>query len=491
MIKLNPARSFLKASIVGVSAAALLSGCMTLEPKYVRPALPAPATLPQGGVYPPAQAATVAAPDLPWRDFFVDPKLRAVIAEALANNRDLRASILTVAEARAQYRIQRAALAPHVNAAANATYEQEPAALLGETAGVPSAGGAQAADQSIFVRYYTATLGVSNYEVDLWGRVRSLTKQALEQYLATDSARLAAQISLISQVATSYVTYAADYERLDIAKATVKSDDETVRLTQARFNEGVSSELDLRQAQTALEEARGDVITYTTTLAQDLNGLTLLAGAPVSPDLLPGPMGDDLATLADIPAGLSSDILLRRPDILEAEHQLKAYNANIGAARAAFFPTIALTGGGGSSSLSLSQLFGPGTGSWSFTPSVTLPIFDAGANAANLRYAKAERDVAVAQYEKAIQTAFREVADALAQRGQMQDLIASRQRLTYATGRSLTQARARYTRGSDTYLNTLTAEVTAYSARQAMVTAQLTRAANLITLYQTLGGGVR
>ena len=320
--------------------------------------------------------------------------------------------------------------------------------------------------------------------------MRSLTKQALQQYLATDAAKRATQISLISQVATDYVTYAADLERLNTARGTVKADQTSLQLTQERFTGGIASELDVRQAQTALEQARGDVATYTTTLAQDANAETLLVGAAIPPQLLPGPLDDDFATLADLPAGVSSAVLLRRPDVEEAEHNLLAYNANIGAARAAFFPTILLTGSGGTTSLTLANLFGAGTGLWSFTPTISLPIFDAGQNAANLRLSKNQRDVAVTQYEHAVQTAFREVADALAQRSQVSELVAANQAYAFATGRTLALSNARYQRGSDTYLNTLTAQLNTYAAQQALVTARLTRATNLIARYQTLGGGV-
>ena len=358
-------RPVLRAATLALSL--LLGGCISLEPKYVRPAPPIPTALPQGGGYGAAEPALVAAPDLAWRDFFTDPKLRQVIQLALDNNRDLRVAVLNIAEARQQYRIQRAGLLPHIDADGAATYEHVPAALLGATTGagatgtgtgvagatggtgttgIPTTTGSNS-NQSIFIRYYSATLGVSNYELDLWGRVRSLTKQALEQYLSTDAAKRATQISLISQVATDYVTYAADLERLNTAKATVKADTTSLTLTQERFNGGIASELDVRQAQTALEQARGDVATYTTTLAQDANAETLLVGAAIPPDLLPGPLDDNFATLADLPAGVSSDVLLRRPDVEEAEHTLRAYNANIGAARAAFFPTILLTGSGG------------------------------------------------------------------------------------------------------------------------------------------------
>ncbi len=483
--------------VAPLALALLLGGCISLESKYVRPAAPVPSALPQGGAYGAAEPVRTAAPDLAWRDFFTDPKLRQVIQSALTNNRDLRVAVLNIAEARQQYRIQRSALLPHIAANGDATYEHIPTSVLGATSGVASTtgttGGATtgSARSSVFIREYEATLGVSNYELDLWGRVRSLTKQALEQYLSTDAARRATQISLISQVATDYVTYAADLERLNTAKETVKADTTSLQLTQARFSGGVASELDVRQSQTALEQARADVATYTTTLAQDVNAETLLVGAAIPPDLLPGPLDDGFATLADLPAGVSSDVLLRRPDVEEAEHTLRGYNANIGAARAAFFPTILLTGSGGTTSLTLANLFGAGTGLWSFTPTISLPIFDAGENAANLRLAKNQRDVAIAQYEKAVQTAFREVADALAQRGQVSELVAANQAYAFATSRSLTLSNARYQRGSDTYLNTLTAQLNTYAAQQALVTARLTRATNLITLYQTLGGGVR
>jgi multidrug efflux system outer membrane protein len=477
---------------LGALAALLLAGC-SFAPAYVRPVPPVPSTWPQGPSYAPPQAASTAAPDIAWRAFFVDPKLRQVIQLALDNNRDLRVAIADIAEARAQYRIQRAALAPHIDASFAPTLENLPASVLGsEFGGTSSTTGAatSSTNQSVFIQYYSATLGASNYELDLWGRVRNLSKQALEQYLATAEARRSTQISLISQVAIDYVTYAADLDRLNLAKATAASDARTVALTQARFQGGIASELDVRQAESAQAQAVASVSTYTTTLAQDVNGLTLLVGAAVPADLLPGPLGSTPLTMSDLPAGLDSTVLLRRPDVAEAEHQLKGYYANIGAARAAFFPTVALTGSAGSSSVALTGLFGGGTGAWTFTPTVTLPIFDGGQNLANLRYAKAERDAAVATYEKSIQTAFREVSDALAQRGQIGALLDANRNAAYATQRSLTLSTARYRRGSDTYLNVLTAQVTLYSAQQSLISARLTEATNLVTLYQALGGGV-
>jgi multidrug efflux system outer membrane protein len=481
-------------ALTAVLTAALLAGC-TLAPTYQRPVSPVPAALPQGGAYPLAEPAQTAAPDMAWRDFFSDAKLQKVIQLALDNNRDLRVTVLNIAEAHAQYRVQRAALFPHVAANFDPTIEHLPASVLGAESGATTtttgAVGAVASSQAVTIQTYEATLGVSNYELDLWGRVRSLSRQALEQYLATEEAQRAEQISLISQVATAYVTYAADLERLNVSKQTVESDQNSVAITQARANGGLGSDLDVRQAQSALEQARAGVATYTTTLAQDVNALTLLVGAQLPADLLPGALQDDYVTLTDLPAGVSSDVLLRRPDVMEAEHQLKGYNANIGAARAAFFPTIALTGGGGSASVSIGSLFGPATGAWTFTPTVTLPIFAGGQNAANLRYAKAEKNVAVAQYEKAVQTAFREVADALAQKGQIADLVSANERETDALSHSFGLSSARYQRGVDTYLNVLTSQVTLYSAQQNLITARLTRSTNLITLYQALGGGVR
>jgi outer membrane protein, multidrug efflux system len=480
-----------------LALAALLAGC-TMEPKYERPAAPVPAALPQGGAYGAAEPAATPAPDLAWRDFFTDPKLRQVIQLALDNNRDLRVAILNIAEAHAQYRIQRAQLFPHVGANFDPTIEHLPASVLGAESGVSdtsATGGVGQAlastNQSVTIHYYAATLGVSNYELDLWGRVRSLSHQALEQYLATEEARRAEQISLISQVATAYTTYAADLERLNVAQQTAKADQTSLNLTQSRFTGGIASQLDVRQAQSALEQANAGIATYTTTVAQDVNALRLLVGTEVPAELLPSPLADQFVTLADLPAGVSSEVLLRRPDVMEAEHQLEGYNANIGAARANFFPQILLTGGGGSTALSVGDLFSPGTGAWTFTPTVTLPIFTAGENAANLRYAKVAKNVAVAQYEKAIQTAFRETADALAQRGQIANLVAANQREVDAVGGSFGLSNARYQRGSDTYLNVLTAQISLYQAQQNLITARLTRATNLINLYQALGGGVR
>jgi multidrug efflux system outer membrane protein len=452
-----------------------LAGCISLAPNYERPPSPTPQAWPQGDAYAPTQAGR--ASELAWRDFFTDPQLKAVIQLALNNNRDLRVAILNIQEARAQYSEQRAALVPAVSASGGATSERSPAGL-------------SEFGPKRDVRIYSADVGVSAFELDLWGRVRSLTRQAQEQVLATEEARRAAQISLISEVAADYLTLAADRQRLTTAVDTLKADQETLRITEARFKDGVVSELDVRQAQTVADQARSDVLTYTTQAAQDLNALNLVVGAATPDPALPSGLDGTLPTLADVPAGLSSAVLLDRPDVLQAEHELRGYNANIGAARAAFFPTITLTGSTGSESLYLDRLFTPGSGTWIFNPSISLPIFAGGKNVAALKLSKAQRDVAVAQYELAIQTAFRETADALAQRGTAAQQIAAQEHLVESASAALKLSQARYQKGVDTYLTLLDAQRTLYAAQQTLITARANRATNLVTLYRVLGGGV-
>lgn len=501
-------------------AATTLAGCVDLAPHYERPANASPgAGWPQGESYLPVQEGR--ASELAWRDFIRDDKLKRVVQLALDNNRDLRAAVINIAEARALYRVQRADLLPTVGADASITREHSPAGLsgvgavstggtttagtgstvglgtattgtgAGTGAGVGGVGSTSVATGGGDFTIYSAALGVSAYELDLWGRVRNLTKQAFEQVLAAEEARRSVQISLVSEVAADYVTYGADLQRQKVDQETLKADLQSLEITEARFNRGVVSELDVRQAQTAVEQARTDLLAVTTQAAQDLNALTLLVGAPVPAELLPAGQDETLPTLADVPAGLASSVLLDRPDVLQAEHVLKGYNADIGAARAAFFPTLSLTTSVGTTSLSLGNLFAPGTGTWTVAPSLTLPIFDGGRNRANLAYVRAEREAAVAQYEKTVQTAFREAADALAQRGTAVAQIGSQERLVEASAASLRLSQARYQGGVDTYLNALDAQRTLLTAQQGMIAARLQRATNLVTLYRTLGGGVR
>jgi multidrug efflux system outer membrane protein len=319
--------------------------------------------------------------------------------------------------------------------------------------------------------------------------VRSLTKAALEQYFATEEARRAAQITLISEVASDYITLAADQATLKAAEDTLTSSKASLDVAQKRFDHGVASALDVRQAETLVQQTRADVDNDRTTVAQDENALDLVAGAPVPESLLPDPLGDQPMTLTALPARLPSTVLLARPDVLQAEDQLKAQNAQIGAARAAFFPSITLTASGGGESASLSTLFKGASGVWTFAPQINLPIFAGGANRANLDLANAQRKVAVVQYEKAIQSAFRDVANALARQATIGDQVAANEAAVAAAADSLKLSQARYERGSDTYLNVLIAQRSLYAAQQGLITARLTRAVNLVTFYTALGGG--
>jgi multidrug efflux system outer membrane protein len=462
-----------------MAASVLLAGC-NLAPKYVRPAGAVPAGLPQGGVYPPAASDAPDVSRVGWRDFFIDPRLQAVIAQGIDNNRDLRVAAGNVLAARARYRVQRADIVPTTGVDGSATFTN--------TAGFSaSAGGGGGGSQNIEI--YTANLGFSAFELDLFGRVRNLTKAALEQYFATEEAQRAARISLIAEIANAWLTLAADRDQLALSQATLKTFEQTRTLTQAQFRIGTASELEARQADTQYQGALNDIARLETQIAQDRNALELLVGAPVPDAQLPATLGDGRATIDNLQPGISSDVLLRRPDVLQAEHQLIAENANIGAARAARFPRISLTATLGTISGALSGLFGSGTWTYSAGPSLSLPIFDAGKGAANVRLSEANRDIAVANYEKTIQTAFREVADQLAQRGTIGRQIAAQSQRAESAGVAAKLSDARFRVGVDSFLTALDAQRTAYAARQQLVTARLTRATNLIALYRSLGGG--
>jgi multidrug efflux system outer membrane protein len=454
-----------------------LAGCATLAPDYTRPPAPVPAAWPSGPAYKEsaAQPTGGAAADLAWRDFFISPGLRKVIELALANNRDLRLAALNLEKTRALYQIQRAELSPAVNASGSGSEQRLPA-------GVSPTG------QSMVARQYEVNLGFSSYELDFFGRIRSLKDRALEQYLASEQARRSTQITLVGEVANTYLTLAADRQYLKLAQDTLKSQEATYTLIQRRLAVGVSSELDLRQAQTRVEAARVDIARYLGRVAQDENALTLLVGSPVPEEFLPTESGT-VAGLKELSVGLPSEVLQRRPDILEAENRLKAANANIGAARAAFFPRITLTTGFGTTSTELSGLLGSGSASWIFAPRITLPIFDGGRNQANLEAAEADRAIALAQYEKAIQSAFREVADALAQKGTVGDQLEAQQSLVDASARSYHLAEARYQSGIDSFLPVLDAQRALYGAQQGLIAVRLARQTNGVTLYKVLGGG--
>ncbi len=464
--------------IIAAGIVMLLQGC-TMAPKYVRPAAPVPESWPTGTAYLDTRPTTTqpapAAFDIKWQDFFANEQLKKVIELALANNRDFRVAALNIEKTRAQYQIQRATLFPTINAIGMGTEQRLPASVSGTG--------------NVYIsRQWSASLGFSSYELDLFGRIRSLKDRALEQYFATEQARRSAQISLVAEVANTYLTFASDREHLKLSQNTLDAQLATYNMIQRRHTAGLSSELDLRQAQTRVEAARVDIARYIRQVAQDENGLTLLVGTPIPAELLPGDL-DSIAALKDISVGLPSEVLQRRPDILQAENQLKAANANIGAARAAFFPRISLSTTIGTTSDQLSGLFKPGSAAWTFAPQVVLPIFDAGTNLANLRVAKADREIYLAQYEKAIQTAFKEVADALAQKGTVGDQLTAQQSLVDATARSYFLSDARYKHGIDSYLTLLDAQRSLYSAQQDLITVRLARFTSMVTLYKVLGGG--
>jgi len=451
-----------------------LTGCASLAPDYNRPEFPVGENWPTTRTEPATPEHERA--EVPWREFFVDPQLRRLIELALVNNRDLRVAALNIERYQALYQIRRADRFPQLDASATGRVQRLPADLS-------SSGRASTSHQ------YIVGLGVSAYELDLFGRVRSLKESALQQYLATEQAQRGVQIGLVSQVAAGYLTLVADRERLRLAKETLASQQSSYQLIRSRFDAGVSSALDLHQAQTGVAAAQVDVARFTSLVAQDENALTLLVGAPVPAGEFPAVLADNLTFFGDVTPGLPSEVLLSRPDVQQAEADLKGANANIGAARANFFPRISLTGSLGTGSSELSGLFGADSLTWNFAPQVTLPLFDAGSNRANLTVAEVDRDLAVARYEKAIQSAFREVADALTQRGTIDDQIRAQQALTDATAETYQLSRTRYEKGVDSYLNVLDSQRSFYGAQQNLISVRLARLNNLVTLYKVLGGG--
>jgi len=473
--------------IVTCSALALWLGGCSLTPEFVQPDLPVPDAWPaegakaplQPGLQPGAKPAAAQAPgaEQSWSQFFTDPRLQGLIRQALEYNRDLRVAALNIEVARASYGVAQADLLPTVNAGAGDTIARTPADL-------------SSVGKATTSRKYTASLGVSSFELDLFGRLRSLEDQALEQFFATEEARVATQISLIAEVANAWLTLLADRKQLALADETLATRQKSFGLIQQSFQRGIGTELDVAQARTAVETARTTQVRLKRQVAQDKNALVLLLGGPLNEArLIEGVTLDSVRLIENLPVGLPSQVLLRRPDIQQAEHSLKAANANIGAARAAFFPTISLTGSLGTASASLTGLFGAGSGAWSFGPQISVPIFDYGRNEATLESAKANQQITVAQYEKAIQSAFREVADALVARATLNDQLAAQHALVEASQANYRLAQARYQAGIDSYLTVLDAQRSLFSAQQDEITVQATRLSNLVTLYKVLGGG--
>jgi outer membrane protein, multidrug efflux system len=464
-----------KGTLLILSVLVCLSGC-TMIPQYTRPEPPVPAGWPSGPAYRETASMQGAplATDLQWRGFFTDQQLQKIIETALQNNRDLRVAALNVERARALYRIQRAELLPTVDATGRTTKERVPADISG-TEVAPT------------VKQYSVKLGISSWEIDFFGRIRSLEKRALEEYLATEQAQRGAQILLVSEVANAYLTLAADRENLDLARSTLEAQQASHNLIRRRFEVGLAPKLDVRQVQTRVDAARVDVARFTDLTARDENALNLLVGSPVPADLLPEGLSG-VAPLPDVSPETSSEVLLRRPDILQAESLLKAANADIGAARAVLFPRISLTTAVGTASGELSGLFKSGSLAWNYIPEIVLPIFDPRAWSA-LRVTKVQREIAQAQYEGAIQGAFREVADALAGRGTLGDQLDAQQSLVEAAAEAYRLSYARYEKGIDTYLNALDAQRSLYSAQQGLIAIRLAKLANQARLYTVLGGG--
>ncbi len=453
----------------------MLGGC-TLAPKYQRPAAPVPGQWPTGAAYEGTvgEVKTMAATELPWREFFVDERLQKLIDLALKNNRDLRLASLNVERARALYGVQRAELLPAVNAFGAGSKGRVPADL--------SYTGQETTSQQ-----YSVNFGVSSWEIDFFGRIRSLKDRALEEYFATGQARRSAQILLVSAVANAYLTLAADRESLKLTAATLDAQEGAYKLIKKRYDVGLASEIDLRRAQSQVDTARGDMARYTQLIAQDENALQLLAGAPVPAELLPPELGA-VPPLRNVFPGLSSEILLQRPDILAAEHRLKAANANIGAARAAFFPRISLTTTFGTASADLSGLFRDGSSTWNFAPQIVLPIFDA-RTWSLYDYTKVEKEISITQYERTIQTAFRETADALAVQGTVSKQIEAQKSLVDAFAETYRLSGIRYAKGIDSYLSVLDAQRSLYGAQKVLISLQLFRLTNDVALYKALGGG--
>ncbi|GKT10441.1 efflux transporter outer membrane subunit [Desulforhabdus sp. TSK] len=468
-----------KKTLMIVSVLVCLNGC-TMIPKYERPEAPVPAAWPSGVAYKEAQAggSEPLASDLQWREFFTDERLEEVIATALENNRDLRVAALNVERARALYRVQRAELLPTVDASAMHIRERVPGDI---------SGGSGSASGAVILKQYSADVGISSWEIDFFGRIRSLSKRALEEFFSTEQARRSAQILLISEVANAYLTLAADRENLQLSKYTLETQQAAYNLIKRRFEVGLAPELDLRQVQTRVDTARVDVARFTELAAQDENALNLLVGSPVPADLLPEALST-VSPLPDVSPGISSEVLLSRPDIVQAEHTLKAANANIGAARAAFFPRISLTTAIGSASGDLSGLFKSGSLAWNYAPQIVLPIFDA-RTWSGLKVSKVDKEIAITQYESVIQSAFRDVADALATKGTVGNQLEAQLSLLDATERTYKLSNARYEKGTDIYLNVLDAQRSLYAAQQQLISIQLSKLTNQVRLYAVLGGG--
>ena len=456
-------------------AATTLTAC-SLAPAYVRPTAPVTTQWPVASISPESgeQPRTT---DIGWRSMFRSPKLQSLIEASLANNRDLRVATLNIEVARNTYRIQRSDLIPSINASGSFTRQELPKSMSGT-------------GKTEITSTYSAGIGTTAYELDLFGRVRSLSNRAINQYLATEEGRKAAQTSLVAEVANAYLTWLADAELLRLTESTLTTRQEAYDLIKRSFDLGAKSRLDVAQSAMLVESARANRAQYQRRVEQDRNALTLLVGQEIDPMLLEPQSLADVEMLERLPVGIPSVVLLDRPDIRQAEYVLKAENANIGAARASFFPSISLTGSAGFASPSLSDLFVSGSSSvWSFAPQVTLPIFQGGRLRSNLKLAETNRDIAVARYEKAVQTAFREVADALVARATYTEQLQAQRALVKESDQAMIITKARYDHGIDSHFALLDAQRSLFEAQQNEILIHQQTLANLINLYKALGGG--
>jgi NodT family efflux transporter outer membrane factor (OMF) lipoprotein len=460
-----------------------LTACINLAPYFRPPEAPVPSTL--GTVDNDQKALT----ELGWQSFITDKRLQQVVDLSLKNNRDLRVATLNIEKARAQYQVQRADLFPTVAATLSETASKG-LSNVGNNGNVSAGTVAASNNNSGNVSHvYRATVGFSAYELDLFGRIRNLNAQALQTFYSQEENRKSTQISLVAEVATAWLTLAADKKRLDIAQQTLKSQQDTYNINQKMFDLGVANALTLKQLQTSVDNARVAVATYNIQIKQDINALNLLAGSVVPAAWLPDSSLSSVTLVTPLPRGISSKTLQQRPDVRAAEHLLEGANANIGALRAAFFPTISMTTTIGTASTELDGLFGPGSRIWTFVPQISLPIFNAGRNRSNLTIGEKNQQILLAQYEKTVQTAFREVADVLVQREGLQAQLEAQQSLNGAAAEAFRLADARFKNGVDSYLVVLDAQRTLYTAEQTLVTLQLSDAASQLTLYKVFGGG--
>lgn len=467
-----------------VIALALLSGC-SMAPKYVEPALPVPASWPVGDAY--LAQSEAALPVMTYREVFTDPRLTQVIEQALANNRDLRVAAANIAAARAQFRIQRAGQLPQVGVGAGRTQFDNGTANQNRNQDVDIGNDPSASRSTAGVRY-TADVSTTAFEVDLFGRLQSLSDAALNRYFGTEAAARATRLTLIGDIADAWLTYAADRSLLRLAEDTAANAREQVKLTRLRLDGGIAPRTDLRQAEQILATAEADIAQQKTALAQDINALQLLVGAPVEDALLPQSIADAGEAVRILPAGLDSAILLRRPDVMQAEYELRAANAEIGAARAALFPRITLTGLAGLASNALSTLFTGAAFNYSAGANVRYALFAGGAAQAGVAQTEAQRDAAVAGYERAIQAAFRDVADALARRGTITEQLRANRAFVDAAEDNFSLADLRYRGGIDSFLASLDAQRASYAAQRTLLATQLIEASNRVALYRALGG---